>query len=149
MAKKESLSNDELKEIILEHLEDMGIAPGHVQVRVLKGPKVILRGEVPSESEREDLKNFIVDITGIGNILDGLKVSRDEYSGTEEEGPSEEHELYDEDREYVGTDDVFRSVEDGVPYIPPTGPPPEEEEEETEEEEEEEAKKRGKKKKGR
>jgi len=31
--------------------------------------------------------------------------------------------LYDEDEEVIGTEDVSKSIEDGIPYIPPTDPP--------------------------
>ena len=64
-----------------------------------------------------------MDVVGIDDIDDelvGIEGVRGELE--EELYEHEEGDLYDEDDEYVGTEDVFRSVEDGVPYIPPTSP---------------------------
>jgi len=120
MAKEDILSNDEIRGIILEHLEEMGKDPGNFEVRVMTGPQVLIRGEVSSEYERENIRNFITDAAGVDNIVDELVVSGDELEGDKDDDDYGEHEMYDADQEYVGTDDVFRSVEDGVPYIPPT-----------------------------
>ena len=38
------------------------------------------------------------------------------------EGSEEDMELLDQDDESMGTEDAFRSVEDGIPYIPPSNP---------------------------
>ncbi|MGB2879395.1 MAG: BON domain-containing protein [Candidatus Omnitrophota bacterium] len=117
------MSSEELKEYILEQLDEMGIAPGTVEVRVLRGPKVVLGGKIDSGRIRDLIIKTVRDMAGIVSVVDELVVAEEEYEDYGEEGMHEECELYDEDNEYMGSEDVFRAVEDGVPYIPPTEPP--------------------------
>ncbi len=126
MALSGSHSSEEIKKIIYEHLDDMGVSRENMQISIVNGSKVVLRGEILHESQREELKDFISDMAGIDNIVDELIVIHDEYEEGEGEELSDEEELYDEDKEKYGTGDIFRSVEDGVPYVPPTSPPYEE-----------------------
>ncbi|MFQ5952277.1 MAG: hypothetical protein ACE5JK_02610 [Candidatus Omnitrophota bacterium] len=117
------LSNDELRELILEQLDEMGIAPGTVEIRVIKGSKVVLEGQIDSDRKRGIIIRVVQDMVGTDNVIDELIVAEDEYEDFGAEEAHEDYELYDEDNEYVGSEDVFRAVEDGVPYIPPTEPP--------------------------
>ena len=122
MENANGLTNGELKELILEHLDEMGIAPGAVEVRVLKGHKVVLEGKVDSERNKDLIIRYVRDVAGLSDIVDELIVVED-FEELREEDHHEDYELYDEDNEYVGSEDVFRAVEDGVPYVPPTEPP--------------------------
>ena len=123
MQNSEGLSNEELKEIILEQLDEVGVAPGTVEVKVLKGPKLALEGKVDSDRRRELIVQTVRFATGIDDIIDEMIVVEEGFADYDEKREHEEYELYDEDNEYVGSEDVFQAVEDGVPYIPPTEPP--------------------------
>jgi hypothetical protein len=122
MGDAEKLSNSELKNLIIEHLEDLGIEHEMVDVEVRKGPKIVLRGEVYSERDRKTIVRMIKEDIGIGQIVDGIIVLREEYGEREDAGEAEEEDIYEQGEEYVGTEDIFRSMEDGIPYIPPSDP---------------------------
>jgi hypothetical protein len=144
MQNSEGLSSEELKELILEQLDEVGVAPGTVEVKVLKGPKLVLEGKVDSDRKRKLIVQIVRYATGIDDIIDEMIVVEDECADYREETGHEEYELYDEDNEYVGSEDVFQAVVDGVPYVPPTEPPFSETAE-TLEEEKKRRKKKGKK----
>jgi hypothetical protein len=116
------LSKEELKELILEQLADASIGTETIEVEIVDGPQVILRGKVDFSSERRMIKAIIMDVDGIDDIVDELVVIRGVSDGTEDETRDLGSVPYDEDEEFVGTEDVFQSVENGVPYIPPTSP---------------------------
>jgi hypothetical protein len=122
MGDAEKLSNSELKSLIIERLEDLGIEHEMVNVEIRKGPKIVLRGEVYSERDRRTIIRTIKEDIGIGQIVDGLIVLREEYDEPENGGQAEEEDIYEQGEEYVGTEDIFRSMEDGIPYIPPSDP---------------------------
>ena len=123
MEEANGLSKEELRELILEQLDEMGIAPGTIEIRVLKGQKVAPEGKVDSDAERKVIVQTARDIAGKNNVIDELIAGENEYESYDGGESHEEYELYDEDNEYVGSEDVFRAVEDGVPYIPPTSSP--------------------------
>lgn len=123
MEEENGLSKKELQELILEQLDEMGVARGTIDVRVLKGPKIVLEGKVGSDEGRKFIVRAVQEIAGTNNVIDELIAAEEEYENYNGTRPRDEHELYDEDNEYVGSEDVFRAVEDGVPYIPPTSPP--------------------------
>ncbi|NQT33514.1 MAG: BON domain-containing protein [Candidatus Omnitrophica bacterium] len=104
-------SEEEIRKIILEQLDDQDIESDFVEMEIAKGPKVLLKGEVSSKKVREMIKQIIVDSTGIEDIVDRLIVPDD---------TDDDDDLRDEDGESMGTEDAFQSIEDGVPYVPPT-----------------------------
>ena len=118
----EELSNEELKELIIERMKDLGIDPETIEIGVVDGSRVVLRGKVDSDSERQMIKQTIMDVVGIDDIVDELVVIQGVNDDLEEEESHEKSELYDEDDENIGTEDAFQSVTDGIPYIPPTSP---------------------------
>ena len=121
MASIEGLSKEELKELILEEIRDLGLDPETIEVEILKGPKVVLRGKVDSGVERALIKQTIMDIVGIDEVIDELMAIRGADETPGEEG-QDKYDLYEQDEEFVGTEDPTRAVEDGIPYIPPTSP---------------------------
>lgn len=122
MASIDGLSNKELKELIVENLKEVGIDPDPIQIKIRKSSQVILRGTVDSSGEKALIMQTIKDVMGIDNISDGLIVLEglDEDISENDTARGDEDTLFDEDNERIGTKDVFRSVEDGLPYIPPT-----------------------------
>ncbi|MEA3489157.1 MAG: hypothetical protein U9R44_02295 [Candidatus Omnitrophota bacterium] len=118
----EGLSKEELREYILEQMRDMGIDPETIEIGIEDGPKIILRGKVDSVSERKMVKQTIMDLTDINDIVDELVVISGVVDDLEDEKLMEEAELHDEDDESLGTEDTFQSIEDGIPYIPPSAP---------------------------
>lgn len=121
MGDAKKLSNSELKNLIIEHLGDLGIEHELVNVEIKKGPKIVLSGEVYSESDKRIIIQTVKEDIGIEQVVDGLIVLQEEHG--EPEGDAEEEEdIYEQGEEYVGTEDIFRSMEDGIPYIPPSDP---------------------------
>ena len=87
---------------------------------------VYLDGAVPSETEHQMLLKLVTDVEGFQEVVDRLQVKeilweRPERSKptVEERGPSR--------LESTVTEDVVKSTEEGVDYVPPVEPPPEEE----------------------
>ena len=122
MADTEGLTNEELRELVLEQLKNLGVDPDPIEIEIVDSVNIILRGKVDSESEREMIKQTMLDVLGVSAIIDDLVAICSENRDLLDTEEHEEGELYDEDEECIGTEDVFRSVEDGVPYIPPTSP---------------------------
>lgn len=123
MHELEGLTNEEIKELIQEHLEDADVDVDAVEIEVTDGPRVTLGGKVDSEGAREVVKQVIIDMVGIeeNDIEDELVVVRDESDHEEQMIPEEEDgssEEYQEDD--LSTEDASQSLEEGIPYIPPT-----------------------------
>ncbi|MFC1548639.1 hypothetical protein ACFL5E_01615 [Candidatus Omnitrophota bacterium] len=117
------LSNSELKELILGRLGELGVEHELIIIEIKEGPKVILRGEVYTEGDRKMVVQSIIDDLGVDDVVDELIVLQEDYEDLEGKGEEEQEEdIYEQGEEYVGTEDVFRSIEDGIPYIPPTSP---------------------------
>ena len=122
MGNVDDLSLEELKEYILEQLRGLGVDTDPLEIEIEEGPKVTLRGKVDSASGHEMIIQTIMDLADVDNVTDELVVIEDAVVGFDSEGAEDDSELYDQDDESLGTEDAFRSVEDGIPYIPPTNP---------------------------
>ena len=134
MSDLQGLSNAELKQIIEENLKERGFDPDTINIKIKKGARVILRGEVDVRRQRDLIIQTITDIVGVDDLVDNLVILQESHGAVSEKDAYDENgdKLFDQDNECVGTEDVFRSVEDGVPYIPPVNSifeePPEEKE---------------------
>ncbi len=128
MANVEGLSNKELKAVILEDLKDVNIDPKSFTIKIKKGVTVTLKGEVDTRKERDLIIQTIMDVVGVEDIIDELVILRRFDSDTSEDAVEDGsgYDLFDEDNERMGTESVSRSVQDGVPYIPPMTSPFEE-----------------------
>lgn len=122
MANLENLSKPELKNLLIHQLRSLGVDTAILSIKIGKGPSVTIRGEVYSESERYMVLQTIMDETGIDDIKDDIAIMEDFHNDLDEEGIEKRDGLYDEDSDFIGTEDIFRSIEDGIPYIPPTNP---------------------------
>ncbi|MGB2651523.1 MAG: BON domain-containing protein [Candidatus Omnitrophota bacterium] len=118
----EGLSDRKLKELILRQLKELGVDLDVIKIKVEKGPRVSLRGEVYSDRERHMVLQTVIDTVGADAISDGLVVVHGLYDDIEEDGGYRGDGLTDQDEDFIGTEDVFQSIEDGIPYIPPTSP---------------------------
>lgn len=117
----EGLNNDEIKELIIEQLKEIGVDTEAVEVEVNKGPSIVLKGTVESVSDRYLIKKTIMDIDGIDDVLDELVVM-DEPEGPDEDDEYTEGGLMNRDGDDTMTEDAFEAMEDGIPYIPPDRP---------------------------
>jgi len=140
----EGLSNEEIKQLIIANLRGFDIDPELISIKITKGSKIILRGAVETQRHRDLVVQTIQDVAGVEDVKDELVILQDEYGDFSDEEELEE-EFLDDDNEYYGTDDIVKSIEDGLPYIPPMTSSFEEP---TEEEEEPEKKKKRKRRKG-
>ena len=112
-------SNLEFREIVRAHLTKLGVNHDLINIEVKKGPTVILKGEVYSDNVRNMIKEAINEMTEVYAVVDELIVTRELYDDMDD---ADENGLMDEDKDLIGTEDVSRSIEDGIPYIPPTSP---------------------------
>ncbi|MBU0571364.1 MAG: BON domain-containing protein [Candidatus Omnitrophica bacterium] len=119
----EGLSDNEMRELIVKSLKGVHIDPELISIKVKKGSKVVLGGEIDSRREKALVVQTIMDIVGIEGVVDEMKVMDGRYGDPAEDDDSE---LYDEDNQCIGTEDAYQAIEDGMPYIPPTTSPVEE-----------------------
>jgi RNA polymerase-binding protein DksA len=89
---------------------------------------VHLDGAVPSEAERQMVLKHVTDVAGLQNVVDRLRVKEilweSESRSKAEAGGGEEPPGYQD----APTDDVFRTQEEGLDFVPPVDPPADEEE---------------------
>jgi DnaK suppressor protein len=114
------------------HLEDLVREDGQVDMHELsilprKGV-VYLEGALPSEGERQVLRNILTDVAGIHDIVDHLEIQRLAWERSDRSvvQDTEDHPpgIYSRNEPYAGTDDVTATNEEGVAYDPPDNPPP-------------------------
>ncbi len=117
----DGLTLEEIKELILEQLREIGLDAEAVEVEVRKGPSVVLSGAVESAGDKYLIKKTIMDIDGIDDLVDEL-VILDEPESFENEGDIEQGGLLNRDGDETLTEDAFEAMEDGIPYIPPDRP---------------------------
>ena len=115
----EGLSKEEIESLIREQLREVDIIPESFEIEVVEGPQVILRGKIDSRGERAMVMQIIIDVVGIDDIVDELVVVRDENTEESEEF-FEDADVRNPEEGDIGTEDAFQSIEDGIPYIPPT-----------------------------
>jgi len=113
------LSGDELHELINENLKTAGVEPDLISIKIKKGSRIHLEGELDSRRIRDLIMQTITDIVGVDKVVDDTHIIDDSEEDIYDDD-RDDSELFDEDNECVGTEDVFRAVEDGLPYIPPT-----------------------------
>ncbi|HVO22944.1 MAG TPA: TraR/DksA C4-type zinc finger protein [Candidatus Margulisiibacteriota bacterium] len=87
---------------------------------------VYLDGAVPSEAEHQMLLKLVTDIEGFQEVIDRLQVKEILWERPERSKPAVE-EPAPSRLESTVTEDVVKSTEEGIEYVPPIEPPPEEE----------------------
>ena len=117
----DGLTNEEMKELIIEQLKDIGVQIDAVEVNVETGPSIVLTGAVESVSDRYLIKKTIMDIDGVEDVSDELVVM-DKPEGLEGQDDSAKGGLLNRDDDDTMTEDAFEAVKDGIPYIPPDRP---------------------------
>ncbi|MDP8259089.1 MAG: hypothetical protein P9L90_06695 [Candidatus Aadella gelida] len=107
-----------LKDILIQ-LEEAGIDCGLIKIEMDEDGGIDLSGEVCSLKEKETVLQIIEDGFGIENIKDELVILEgivdDGVSGEQKEDISDSEKVED-------TEDVYTSIENGVPYTPPSEP---------------------------
>lgn len=111
-------SSKEVEKFIKTKLKENGIYPELLRVKIEDVSKVILQGEVESWETKYVVYQIVSDMLDSYDVIDEMDVFEGAYGCFDDN----EDEMLDEDRESVGTEDVFRSVEEGMPYIPPSIP---------------------------
>lgn len=122
MANIEGLSKEEIKELIQEQLKELDVDSDSIEVDIVDGPKVVLSGKVESRGEREMIEEMLMDIVGVDDIVDELVIIDGGTVDDDDEDMYDDEDVYDEDEDSMGTEDAFQSIEDGIPYTPPTSP---------------------------
>jgi RNA polymerase-binding transcription factor DksA len=84
---------------------------------------VHLDGTLPSEAEHEIVRDLVTDRMGLREIVDHVRIEEIAWERPERSKARDERLPRLEVDE---TEDVVRSVEEGVDYVPPTEPPPKE-----------------------
>jgi DnaK suppressor protein len=115
----------ELESAVREQVREDGRVDMEELRIVCRHGVVYLDGSLPSEEEHSILLRLVRDFVGLEAIVDRLRVAallweREERSKAE---PSEERLPR---LEGSATEDVIKSIEEGIDYAPPAEPPPEE-----------------------
>jgi len=144
----ENLSDRELRDLVREHLEaSTAIDIDDITVRVEDG-MVILEGRVGDAGEEQVAEHVLTDVLGLTKfrnelVSDPIRRAESPMAIDDHLADEDRHEglllgdravsLTDESQhladspetESEGTTDVGRSIEGGVPWIPPESPTPE------------------------
>jgi hypothetical protein len=117
------MSGDQLKELVREELEDLGVEINLIEIEAEDDSRVVVRGRADTRRNRELIVQIVAETLGVDEIVNGLVVGS---GGDDDDDPLEDddddYEIKDEDDDTVGTEDMSRSMEDGIPYIPPSRP---------------------------
>lgn len=116
----------EIEEVLRERVRtDERIDSEELRI-VCRHGVVYVDGALPSEGEHQMLRQVIEDVEGFREVVDRIQVKELlwEREDRSKEQPPEERTPWSEER---GTDDVVKSVEEGLEYEPPDEPIPEEE----------------------
>jgi len=120
------LTDREVESALRDLLRDDGRIDAEELRLVHRHGVVYLDGAVPSEVEHRIALKLLTDVAGVQEIVDRLQVkeilwAREDRSKEvlDEPAPSRVEPSH--------TEDVVRSIEEGVDYVPPIEPPPEEE----------------------
>ena len=87
---------------------------------------VYLDGALPSEAEHQMLLKLVTDIEGFQEVVDRLQVKEILWERPARSKPTPEEQAPSRLQSTV-TEDVVKSTEEGIDYVPPVEPPPEEE----------------------
>jgi len=120
------LTDREVESALRDLLRDDGRIDAEEMRLVHRHGVVHLDGAVPSEVEHRIALKLLTDVAGVQEIVDRLQVkeilwAREDRSKEVMEEPAGSRV------EPSHTEDVVRSIEEGVDYVPPVEPPPEEE----------------------
>jgi hypothetical protein len=121
MANIEGLTKEEIKDLVIDELKSSAVDVEGIEIEVLDGPRIILKGTVDSIGEHYLVKETITDIVGIEDVSDELVIMNAPDDGSLDD-MFEDGGLLNRDKEEIGTEDPFEAMEDGIPYIPPTSP---------------------------
>jgi DnaK suppressor protein len=123
----ERLLDREVEEVVRQLVrEDHRVDMNELRI-VCRHGIVQLEGLVPSEAEHSILLELVTDIAGCDEVVDRVQVNQILWERPERTRPAPAEGTRSVRFEAVGTEDVFESTEEGLPYLPPDRPPPEEE----------------------
>lgn len=144
----DDLSDDELRELVRNHLEAHGAVDADNISIVVEDGVVTLAGRVGTEEEMRVAEHVVTDVLGIDNFDNQLLVDPirrpespeavDDHLADEAEheglllgdravplSPEVEQVQDDLDARLFGTTDVQKAIADGTAWIPPESPTPE------------------------
>jgi hypothetical protein len=117
----EKLSDLQLKQLIMNELADAGLDHELISLKMRKGNRILVSGEVFDRSEEVLVVETISEIIGRENVVDELEVINDlrEHERSCAEPPADG--FYDTGVD-DGTCDIYKAMEEGIPYILPDSP---------------------------
>ena len=115
---KRTKAQQDLYDKIIQELEDLGIETEILSISVENGPKVIIDGEVYSHKDKELITQTIIEMIGIEDVEDYTSIMEGIHEESSIDGEDLENIDDIEDNSY-GTEDIYESIEEGEPYIPP------------------------------
>lgn len=122
--------NKEQIEFITEKFEEADIAHEYIEMEMNEEKTIFLSGEIYSENELKKLKEILMEHTEAEDIEDDDLLVIESVGYMDPNGPEEDDDYVSDElsplkEEFAGTEDVYQSLEDGIPYIPPMEDPEE------------------------
>jgi RNA polymerase-binding protein DksA len=118
------LADGEMEALLREAVEsDERI--DHEELRIsFRDGVVHLEGVLPSESQHAMVRRLVEDVLGFREVVDRLRIDETPWERPDRSKPARRRP---NGFEPGGTDDVFESAEEGIPFTPADRPPAEEE----------------------
>ena len=124
MPKKKKSTNSEMNKLIYDELIVREVDCEFIEINVDNNMCATVKGEVTSEKAHNEIRNVMGKFVDPNKIADRVIVIEDLYedvSNDLDQDEQEKKDLFDENDD-SGTEDVYKSIEDGIPYSPPDDP---------------------------
>lgn len=122
------ITDRELEALIRDQVREDGRVDMEELRLVCRHGVVILDGVIPSIEQHSILRQLLTDVVGIEEIVDRLRVQELLWEREDRSRPTAGQEAAPEGEPPPSdiTEDVVRSLEEGIDFVPPLEPPPEE-----------------------
>lgn len=115
-----SMSGEEIKGLIKEGLEELGVDMDSMDIDIEDDCRLVIRGRASSRRQKELIAQTVSEELGIDEVVNEMIIARGGPEDDIDEDPDDEYDVKDEDDDTVATEDLAQSLEEGIPYIPPS-----------------------------
>lgn len=112
----------DVADLLTEKMEESEIVHDYIEIEMPDELTILLHGEIYSELELKKLREILMEHTAAEEIdEEDIIVVETNYDNDEDSGSDDyvSDEISPLKEDFAGTEDIYRSLEDGIPYIPP------------------------------